>query len=193
MPKQIGHLSLNPGRYSGFCAGRPGFVAPFRRTDTPRLMYHSGLDQVLEYPQTPDRTYGFQYDVLGPVLSQTKATFTSNILQQWAAVQADVVIREVFEGDLSQTWEFFNQLWTFFITIPNPGEYVLWRPFDRTDKLYRISLLKISVGGDDLDLTFVGVDLIEKWLRAPVEISFKLDPAFPPAANFFATGPLVSN
>lgn len=186
----LGRTSSNVGRYSGLCAGGPNYHKRFERFRIPRLLYHSGLDEVISYPQIPTRTLNFAYDLLPQSEFAHQKTLTSNLTQQWQAVHNDVVVKETFEGALSTHWNFFLKLYKFWTTLLGPGEYMLWRPLDLTDKVYRMQIVKITVGGEDFNPTYVGRSMYEKWMTAAVEVHLKLIPAFPPNAIIFASGPL---
>lgn len=192
MPRLLGHVSSNVGRYSGFLTGAPNYVKRFKRFRIPRLLYHSGLDEVIQYPQVPSRTLNFTYDILPKAEFAHQPTLTSNATQQWQAVANDVIVKEIYEGGLSQNWEFLHAMYRFWTTLLDPGEYMLWRPFDLTDKVFRMRIVKITVGGDELDPTYVGSSMYTKWMTQTVEVSLKLIPTFPPNVVVFGSAPLAT-
>lgn len=189
--KILGQTCLNVGRYCGDMAGAPNYVSRYRRFRIPRLLYHSGLDELIQYPCTPDKTINFSLDLLAKVDFAEQKTLTSNITQQWDAVANDAIIEERFEGDLSQEQSFFHSMYYFWRTLLDTQEYLIWRPLDLTDKLYRVQILKLELGGKDFDPTFVGNSQPDKWMTTTFGIFLKLIPTFPPSAAVFANGPLL--
>ena len=189
----IGHSSLNVGRYSGLFAGGPNYVVRYRRWETPRLLYHSGLDELIEYPQVPSETTNFALDMLSRADVVHEKTLTNNMTQQWDVVHADTIIKEIFSGDLSQKWAFMHKVYRFWTTLMNPGDFCLWRPLERTDKVYRVRVVNMLINGEEFKPDYTGISMTEKWLRATLEIHLKLMPAFPPSATIFASGGLASS
>lgn len=190
----LDHTTFNLGRHSGFLNGAPNFTQRYQRWgNVPRILYHSGLDELIEYPFTPTRTLGFNLDVLSRVDFTETKTLTSNITQQWAAVDEDVTIKEIFEGELAAQKGFFHRLYTFWRTLLNVNDFMLWRPLDLTDKIYRVRIVNILLNGEDMDGSYVGVLGIDRWLRGPIEVHLKLAPSTPPSATIFGAGNLEAN
>jgi hypothetical protein len=191
MVRPLNHASINPGRYSGLCASGPNYVTRWGRSRVSRLLYHSALDEVLEYPWPPNETLGFGYDLITKVDTADKKTFESTVVQQWAAVKQDVVIVERFNSPLAAHWHFFHTLHRFWTTVPSPGDFILWRPLDRTDKIYRVVILGITVDGEDMNLNPVSIQQPDKFTDRPIELKMRLSSSFPPTAVFFASGPIL--
>jgi len=181
------------GKRSGKLVAGPNYATrriKWQIGGTPRLLYHSGLDEVIKYPQVPTKTEGFHYDIL-PRRDWTQAkTLTSNITQQWAHVVEDVVIKEFYEGSITQQESFFMALYRFWTTVLNIDEYIIWRPLDETDKLYRVRIVDVRVAGETMNPNYTSILLPDKWLKSPIEVHMKLDAAFPPSAVIYASGNL---
>lgn len=187
----LNHTTSNLGRYSGLLNGAPNFSFRHRRwVGTPRLLYHSGLGERIQYPCIPTRTMGFSLDLLSRVDFAEAKTLTSNVTQQWQAVAEDVVIKEIFEGPLSQQQSFFWAVYQFYRRLINVDEYMLWRPLDLTDKVYRVRILNMLLNGEDMDANAVGIFATDKWLTGPIEIHLKLAPTVPPSAVIYQAGNL---
>jgi len=187
----LNHVSSNIGRHSGWLNGAPNYAQRYKKWGLyPRILYHSGLKQRILYPCPPTRTLGFSLDLLSRVDFAEAKTLTSNITQQWNAVDEDVTIKEIFEGQLSQQMSFFNAMYTFWRTLPGVDEYLLWRPYDLTDKVYRVRIVNMLLGGEEMDAKYVGIFAGDKWLTSPIEIHLKLAPTTPPAAVIFQAGNL---
>lgn len=192
MHRFLNRPGINIGRHIEFLGAAPNYRVRYNAWNLyPRLLYHSGLDEVLYYPQVPTRTLGFSLDLLPRVDVVQAKTLTSNLTQQFQAVHADVVVVETFEGALSQQKSFFHSLYVFWRTVLGVDDYMLWRPLDRTDKIYRVRMINLLLGGEEMDSNFVGIFLPDKWLTAPIEVHLKVMSAPPPAVNMFAHGPLV--
>lgn len=191
MPRLLGRTSSNVGRYSGLCAGGPNYNKRFNRFLVPRLLYHSGLDEVIRYPYVPNRTVNFSYDILPAAKFAHQETLSSNITQQWQAVHNDVIVREIYNSGISHSWEFIHNLYRFWTTLMDVGEFGLWRPLDLTDKIYRMRVVKITIGGQEIDATYVGISRTEKWVTQELQVHLKLMPTFPPNATIFASGPTI--
>lgn len=189
--QHLGYFSLHPGLITPFCASGPCYQNKQRRAGgAPRMLYHSGLDRAIQYPYLPNRTHGFAYDIVPLVDHATQKTLSSNILQQWDAVATDVVIKEIYEGDIAAQWSFFHQLYEFWRTLLDPEDYLIWRPLDLTDKWYRVQIVQMKVGGDDnFNMTYFSAPPThERWVPETVEVHLKLLPSFPPAVAVYASG-----
>ena len=167
----------------------PTYNTASRRFHYPRLLYHSALDDTILYPQIPTETLGFGLDILSrPDWAEAK-TLGSNIKQQWEAIAEDVIIKEIFSGDLSQQESFFYQVYKHWRTLLGIGDYGLWRPFDLTDKVYRVRVVNMLLDGEEFKMDKVGVAQPDKWMRSTMEIWLALMPSLSPNATVFATGP----
>jgi hypothetical protein len=158
-----------------------------------RLLYHSGLDEVISYAYLPNKTINFAYDILPRVDFAAAKTINSHIIQQWDAVAADVVVKEVWEGNITQQWSQFLALYHFWRNLPGPGDYLLWRPLDLTDKMYRVRIINMQMGGEEFNPTYIGKDARnshERWAGETVTLSLQIMPAFPPSATIYAAGTL---
>lgn len=188
----LNHSSFNRGRYSGFCAGGPNYCQRFSHYRYPRLLYHSGLDKLVIYPQVPDRTLNFSLDMLPRVDYAGTKTLTANLTQQWARVYHDVTIKEIFEGDLSQRWSFMHNIYAMYSTLLGVGDFLVWRPLDLTDKIYRVTIISMLLDGEEFNPTYVGRNQPDKWMTSALEIHMKITPAFAPSASIYVSGGLSS-
>jgi hypothetical protein len=115
-------------------------------------------------------------------------TLTSNLTQQFQAVFEDVEITESFEGQLSQQKSFVQTLYKFWVTLPAITGWLIWSPLDMTDKIYRVRIISLTVGGEEMDWSYVGTSIPEKWLTGAVELKMKLLPTLPPSVTMFGHG-----
>ena len=186
MPVMMGCQSFF---YPTYLEGFPTYNTASRRWEYSRLLYHSGLDEVILYPQVPTETVSFGLDLLSvPEWAESK-TLGSSIKQQWERVDDDVTVKEIFSGDLTVLESFFYDVYRHWVTLMGVNDYGLWRPLDRTDKVYRVRVINILLDGQELKLDKVGVAQPDKWLRSTVEIWLALMPSLSPSATVFATGP----
>jgi len=186
----MGHSSFNRGRYAGYLSGGPNYCQRFKRYRYPRLVYHSGLDKLVVYPQVPTRTLNFSFDLLPRVDYVESKTLTANLTQRWSPVYHDVIVKEYFEGDLSQRWSFMHDLYEMYTTIQDAGGYMLWRPLDLTDKIYRVTIVNMLLDGEEFNPTYVGINQPDKWMTSALEVWYKITPAFAPSCSIFASGGL---
>lgn len=191
MGRILNHVSSNVGRYSGKLNGAPNYRLRYQSWGAvPRFLYHSGLDDRILYPQIPTRTLGFDLDMLPPVDKAEVKTLDSNLTQQWQAVYADVVVKEIFEGQLTQQKSFFQRMYRFWRTTLGVNQFMMWRPLDLTDKIYRVRIVQMLLDGENFDANYAGVQMPDKWLTKPIEIHFKLIAVVPPSVTIFAAGNL---
>lgn len=182
--------SINVGRRSGILDAAPNYTRRENRMTHSRLLYHSGLDDLIVYPQVPTKTLNFSLDLMPRVEWVESKTLTSNLTQQWEAVYDDVIIKEIFEGGITQQQSFLLPVYRHWVTLFGSYEYGLWRPLDLTDKVYRVKIVNLLVGGEEFNPTYVGRSMPDKWLTETIEIWLKLMPAFAPSAVVYASGGL---
>lgn len=144
------------GPYVG--SSRIGYHWPYRpKIDGPRILYHSGLERPewrkLVYPYPPEETTNFTTDVLAQRDVAYTKTLTSHSYTKYQQVKADGFIEERFrpEGGISVDWGFFASVYRMWETDPDwqAGEYILWRPMDRTHKAFLVDIVQIKFGEDE--------------------------------------------
>lgn len=185
----LGRQLYNMGVHSYYLAGFPSYNTACRRDEYPRYLYHSGLDEVIYYPQVPTKTLSFGLDLLSRPDWVEAKTLTSNLRQQWGRVAEDVLVKEVFSGDLSQQQSFFYSVYRHWVTILGVNEYGLWRPMDRTDLVYRVRVIEMLLDGQEFNPTGVGISQPDKWMTSTMEIWLALMPSLSPSVAIFGTGP----
>lgn len=125
-----------------------------------RRLFHSGLGKVCDYPILPTKTSNFSWDILLRRDMVTQKTLTSKRTTLWPGYIDDVIIRETWEapGGLSFPWRFFNLLYEFFHNSPDwlNGQSLLWVPMDRTNKVYPVEMISLTVNGEDFDISRIG-------------------------------------
>ena len=123
-----------------------------------RRLYHSGLSLAVDYPTLPQRTLNFSWDVLTRRDLAIQKTLTSTQVSLWEEQVDDVIIKEIWEGELTFPWQFFTKLHRMYLQCPDwdNGEYMVWRPFDRNQKTYPVELINILVDGEEFNLSWMG-------------------------------------
>jgi len=122
-----------------------------------RILYHSALDGLVArqiiYPFLPDETVFFTLDVKADRDLATAKTLRSNVFAKFPQVTDDTIIKEIFrpEGGLAVTWGFIHRVEQMWLNDPDwdAGEYIIWRPFDRTHKAYAVDILKIMIESEE--------------------------------------------
>ncbi len=174
-----------------------------------RRLLHTGLAKVCDYPTLPTKTVNFSWDLLLRRDLAVQKTLASKRVTIWPAIIDDVIIREVWEapGGLSFPWRFFNLLYEFYHASPDwlNGEALLWVPMDRTNKVYPVDLISITVNGEDFELSRKGIPYdagpvsrihpgsgrpgMNVFAAETLEIQFKLRPETAPSVStFFSAG-----
>ena len=205
---QVGRVQ--GGAFSSWSNGVRSLNYNFRAADTAvtRYLYHSGKGVVCPYPVLPDETRNFSWDTLPRRDFVTQKTLKSNFVTMWPSVEEDIVIKEVFAGPggISVPWKFFHCVHDFYLNEPDwlAGEYLIWRPFDRTMKIYAVDIINLLVDGEEFNVNWKGDD---KWAgimstlcatggtpaqdiftASNMEIWMKLRPETPPGVSVFLTG-----
>lgn len=121
-----------------------------------RLLFHSALapeHQLCVYPYVPDETTFFTFDVVGRRDVAFTKTLTGHAVSKWQRVLEDTIIKEIFRpvGGLAISWAFFHQLERIYLRDPDwdAGEFLIWRPFDRTWKCYSVDIVNLLMNGDE--------------------------------------------
>lgn len=154
------------GRVSQWSHGGAHLNYNFRAVDVAvtRRLYHSGLDAIVDYPRLPEETTFFSWDIHPRRDFARQKTLSSHVTTVWPAVVDDIIIKEKFRatGGMAIQWRFFQAVHRLWLTDPdwNAGEYLLWRPFDRTFKLYPVDIINILLDGEELNPSYDGDD---KW------------------------------
>lgn len=199
------------GNYNG---GISPFVTPIlnyllysSQVSSTRMLYHSGLDMQILYPLLPMKTLNFSRDILPRRDFNIEKTLTTKKLSIWDAQPEDIIITEEWasEGGLAFPWEFFHDLHRMYITSPDwlGGEYLVWRPLDRTDKVFPVQFFNIEVDGEDFDVRWTGMapsmgsgilsscdaDQHGRDVFSPtlLKIQFLLRPEAPPGLTLYVT------
>lgn len=153
---------------------------PLKAQRLKRLLWHPGFNQVLVYPQHPQRTVNYYRSGIRKHDVQAVKTLQSNInvldLQQWE----DIVISEVWEGGanrLSMHAEFFDALHLFRITAPPVGRKLGWIPKDMGYQRHMIQPVALGVGSSESDVKEFRErpsTSMDSWIDQGVVFQFKL-------------------
>ena len=114
-----------------------------------RRMRHPFLPDIV-YPSVPDQTWGFDWDLILKVRGVVTKTLDSSGVTHFVDAPEDVVIREIWLPDsLSTTVEVYRQFQEYRLAELPVGQYVGWRPLDRSPKNFAVELLDIELGQPD--------------------------------------------
>lgn len=129
----------------------PVFQLPYNyHPRTYRLLWHQTLDEVLRYPFLPRKNINFDvYPVFKRKTNETK-TLSSSIVTTHARTIEDTNITETWPANnLSVLAGFFYALKKFYDSPLSSGDYLIWFPFDKTDKAFAIIPLDFIAGSAD--------------------------------------------
>lgn len=139
-----------------------------------RRMRHPFLPDIV-YPRIPDQTWGFDQDVLLKVRGVTTKTLDSSAVTHFEEQPEDVVIREVWLPDgLSTTVDLFRQFQDYNQAKLPTGQFVGWRPLDRSPKNFAVEILDVEVGQPDSYLIEELGKERPHLMRQQLTISFKM-------------------
>lgn len=161
-----------------------------------RLLYHTGLDpqhQACLYPYTPEETVFFSFDVLGHRDVAYAKTLTGHVTSKWPRILDDTIIKEVFRpvGGLAVSWAFFHCIERMYLQDPDwdNGEFLIWRPFDRTWKTYSVEIVNLLLNGEEWGPEHEGwTGNQDHQAINEMQIHLKIRPEEAPQASLFMTG-----
>lgn len=118
--------------------------------------------------KNPDRTFNLDNAVLPHPITTAQRTLGSTRVIRFEEQIEDVIVTEVWAGSqtlMSMITALFRQFYEYLINadlIPSEGpDFIHWEPRDRTDKIYNVELLSLSVGGGEGERRFDVVDFRE--------------------------------
>jgi hypothetical protein len=109
---------------------------------------------IFTYDYNPDITRNFIYSPTPKVDTTVQKTLGSSIVVQQVQFLEDTVITEVWTGGgvkLSTLASMFRTFYTFWTTLPDPGEYLVWEPKDRTSESYGVRMINVTLGSIDIE------------------------------------------
>lgn len=113
------------------------------------IVYAVGANAV---PLNPSRLLNFDKTPLPHPRTSTVETLGSTLAVRFERSDEDVVVTEVWgsEPGASMPTSLFRLLYEYLVNaalLPAGGPYVQWEPRDRTEAVYDVVLLSLSVGG----------------------------------------------
>lgn len=113
----------------------------------------------------PDRTFNLDNDVLPHPITSAVRTIGSTRVVRFEERQEDVIVTEVWEASNTRfrmTTALFRMFYEYLDNadlIPSGGpDFITWEPRDRTERVYNIEMLSLSVGGGEGEQRFDVVD-----------------------------------
>lgn len=101
----------------------------------------------------PTTTFNLDNEVLPHPITSTVRTLGTTRSVRFEENLDDVIVTEVWEPEAgaSMPTSFFRLLYEYLINAslvdPVTGPFIQWEPRDRTDKIYDVEILSLSVGG----------------------------------------------
>lgn len=118
--------------------------------------------------RNPDRTFNLDNVVLPHPTARVVKTLGSTRVIVFDEADEDVIVTEVWLGSDTQaamTTALFRMFYEYLINAPpyDPAQtdFITWEPRDRTDKVYNVELVSLSVGGGEGATRFDVVDFME--------------------------------
>lgn len=115
--------------------------------------------------KNPDRTFNLDNQVLPFPITQAVRTIGSTRVVRFEEAEEDVIVTETWDGsdaNFAMTTALFRQFYEYHLNarlIPGAGsDFVTWEPRDRTDRVYNVELLSLSVGGGEGESRFDVID-----------------------------------
>lgn len=161
-----------------------------------RMLVHTGMpehDQVMVYDYLPNETEHFTRDVVVRRKVAFQDTLSSSLTSKWQQVKDDAIIKEIFrpDGGLSYSWKMLHQAIRMYNRDPDwdAGEYLIWRPLDRTWKSYAVDFVNLLVNGEEWGPEYKGYsDSQDEHGVNELQMWFKIRPEEQPQANLFMVG-----
>lgn len=120
-----------------------------------RLVHPDSVNfATLVYATNPERTINFDTTPLLAPFVALQRTMTATRVTRFEMLEGDVVVTEVWPAGgnrASMSAAFFRLLYEYLNNPPDYDPldpvYIHWEPRDRTDRIYAVELLKLSLGG----------------------------------------------
>lgn len=124
-----------------------------------------------DYRHAPDEWTNLSSDiVIAPVWANAR-TLDGAANTLWPGSMQDVECSERWTSPVSMEISFFNQLLVFWQNPPQPPGYVEWWPSYQNDLGYRVILLEVKSGGQQVTLDFVSR---KGWVRGITELRMRI-------------------
>ncbi|MFH0814301.1 MAG: hypothetical protein V2A69_15910 [Pseudomonadota bacterium] len=142
-----------------------------------RVLWHQTLAIILKYPELPRRTWNFDsYPVFKRRIGN-QMTLSSMAVTSYAGTIEDTKVSEVWlADDISMRAGFFYELYRFFNTTLNTGDYLVWYPKDKTENAFCIEPVDLICGSSEemkIHPIHNGITNHDyRWLREEVRFDF---------------------
>lgn len=110
----------------------------------------------LVYARNPDRTINLDNAVLPAPLSVAQLTLDSTRVTRFERRVEDVICTEIWEASPARAAMIAQQARLLYEYMANPPAfnpvtpvYIQWEPRDRTDRVYQVEILDLTIGGRD--------------------------------------------
>ncbi|MGH7343287.1 MAG: hypothetical protein ACREK4_00110 [Candidatus Rokuibacteriota bacterium] len=124
-----------------------------------------------DYPHAPDSWTNLPSDVVIQPVWANARTLDGAANTLWPGSIQDVEVAERWESPISMKVEFLNQLILFWTNPPAPPSFVEWRPSYQNTLGYKVMMLKVTCGGNEVTLDYVSR---QGWVRGTTELRMRL-------------------
>lgn len=125
----------------------------------------------MDYEHAPDSWTNLSTDIVIPPVWANARTLSGAANTLWPGSMQDVECSERWESPISMEMSFFNQLLAFWMNPPTPPEFVEWWPSYQNDLGYRVILLEVKSGGQQVTLDYISR---QGWVRGTTELRMRL-------------------
>ena len=175
------HLGFQPAGWPALINPRIPWTRPRSKkdpiwitgTDAGRRLSHPYLPDII-YPSFPDRTIGFDWDVIRKTRASIVRTEGGSAAAHYSEFSDDILIREVWNSQISVPVGFWRLLREYRETALETGAFIGWHPRDLSPYNYFVELLDVKVGEEDIDEVSELGDHEPYMLPKPLSLVFKL-------------------
>jgi hypothetical protein len=126
----------------------------------------------LAYPHSPDKWVNFDTDIIVPPSWGYQATLGSGVNTIHPSSIRDVVVQEIWLGDLSVSIEFLRMLLNFWTQPPAPETgYLLWYPEYVNAIGYKVILGQVTIGGAEVTFDYISR---QGWIAGDLIIKMRI-------------------
>ena len=144
------------------------------RTGGGRRLIHPYLEDIV-YPEKPNRTLGFDWDVLRKTRAVVTRTEKASVTAHYPELNDDVIIQEIWDaGSASVSIEFYRLLRQYREEILPDGDHIGWQPRDKSPYNYFVELLDVRLGSGDSERAEEHGDYEPFLLAEPLTLVMKL-------------------
>lgn len=124
-----------------------------------------------DYAHAPDAWRNLVSDVVVPPIWANARTLSGAANTLWPGSIQDVEVMEEWNSPISMEAAFLNQLLTFWQNPAVPPEYIEWWPSYQTDLGYKVIILGVTTGGQEITLDYI---FRQGWVRGTTQLRMRI-------------------